>query len=117
MPLLTGVPADEAEKAGGLVFPGHDLLCVPEWRIRIRRGHVMVIPHVHEASLAALPVAIAHELMDLAAEDGTCAELRSNTPHGNQFWDESGAGRGGGRPRGIWPSSCFAALELAHQFS
>jgi len=29
-------------------------------------GHVMVIPHVQRRALAALPVAIAHELMDLA---------------------------------------------------
>ena len=29
-------------------------------------GHVMVIPHKHEASLAALATQTAHELMDLA---------------------------------------------------
>jgi ATP adenylyltransferase len=60
-----GMPVEEAEGASGIVFRGRNcFLCLNAFPYC--SGHVMVIPYVHECSLAALPQETAHELMDLA---------------------------------------------------
>ncbi len=62
-----GMATDEAESAAYLVHRGTDcFVCLNAFPYT--SGHVMVIPHAHEASLAALPVATAHEMMDLAQQ-------------------------------------------------
>jgi ATP adenylyltransferase len=110
--IANGMAADEAEKAAGLVFRGVEcFVCLNAYPYT--SGHVMVIPHKHEASLAALPQETAHELMDLAQK--TERVLTALFAAWDQFWDESGAGGWGGRG---WASAsaCFAALDWGYQF-
>jgi len=92
--IANGTPVDEAEKAGGLVFRGKNcFICLNAYPYT--SGHVMVIPHVHEASLAALPVETAHELMDLAQK--TERALTSlYMPHGINFGLNLGQAAGAG---------------------
>jgi ATP adenylyltransferase len=92
--IANGMPVDEAEMAAGLVFRGTDcFICLNAFPYT--SGHVMVIPHVHEASLAALPVKTAHELMDLAQKtERMLAALYS--PHGMNFGLNLGQAAGAG---------------------
>lgn len=60
-----GMPAEQAERAALIVHRSENTYVVLN-RYPYTSGHVMVLPYLHEASLAALPSAIAHELMDTA---------------------------------------------------
>jgi ATP adenylyltransferase len=63
--IANGTPVAEAEQAGGLIVRGqHCFICLNAYPYA--SGHVMAMPYAHLASLAALPVDAAHELMDLA---------------------------------------------------
>lgn len=63
--IAQGMPRDDAERAAGLVVRGERVfVCLN--RFPYNSGHVMVLPYVHESSLAILPGETAHELMDMA---------------------------------------------------
>lgn len=60
-----GMARDDADRAAGIVLRAHrNYICLN--RFPYTSGHIMVVPNEHEASLAALPSATAHEMMDLA---------------------------------------------------
>jgi ATP adenylyltransferase len=92
--IASGTPADEAEKLGGLVLRGENcFICLNAYPYT--SGHVMVIPTAHEASLAALPVETAHEMMDLAQQtERVLTKLYS--PHGMNFGMNLGQAAGAG---------------------
>ena len=89
-----GADRDVTEKAAGLVFRGKDcFVCLNAYPYT--SGHVMVIPHVHEASLAALPQETAREVMDLAqAAERVLRKIYS--PHGINFGMNLGEAAGAG---------------------
>ena len=81
--IANGMPAEEAEKAGGLVLRGENcFICLNAFPYT--SGHVMVIPKVHEASMAALPVPTAHELIDLAQKTEQVLNA-VYSPHGMNY--------------------------------
>jgi ATP adenylyltransferase len=92
--IAQGMPRDEAEMAGGLVLRGKDcFICLNAYPYT--SGHIMVLPYVHEASLAALPPATAHEIMDLAQKtERVLTALYS--PHGINFGMNLGQAAGAG---------------------
>ena len=92
--IANGKDRDQAEMAAGLILRGKDcFICHNAYPYT--SGHVMVIPHKHEASLAALPVETAHELMDLAQKtERVLASLYS--PHGMNFGLNLGQAAGAG---------------------
>ena len=107
--IANGKDRDQAEMAAGLILRGKDcFICLNAYPYT--SGHVMVIPHKHEASLAALPVKTAHELMDLAQKtERGLASLYS--PHGMNFGLNLGQAAGAGvaagdaltpRRRSLW---------------
>jgi ATP adenylyltransferase len=60
-----GMARDDAECAAGVVARGkHAFACLN--RFPYTSGHIMIVPYEHQASLAALPVEAAHELIDMA---------------------------------------------------
>ncbi|MFP5226180.1 MAG: HIT family protein, partial [Acidobacteriota bacterium] len=60
-----GMDRREAERAAGIVLRAeHNYICVN--RFPYTSGHIMVVPYVHEASLAGLAQETAREMMDLA---------------------------------------------------
>lgn len=60
-----GMPSEQAEKAALIVHRGKTaFVCLN--RFPYTSGHVMVLPYSHEASLAALSLATAHEVMETA---------------------------------------------------
>ena len=92
--IANGMPADDAEMAAGLVFRGAEcFVCLNAYPYT--SGHVMVIPHKHEASLAALPEKTAHELMDLAQKTER-ALTALYSPHGINFGMNLGQAAGAG---------------------
>lgn len=60
-----GMPIELAEKAALIVHRGENTFIVLN-RYPYTSGHTMVLPYTHESSLAALPTAVAHELMNTA---------------------------------------------------
>jgi ATP adenylyltransferase len=92
--IANGMPVDVAEAAGGLVVRGATcFICLNAFPYTA--GHVMVIPYVHEASLAALPIPTAHEVIDLAQKtERVLIELYS--PHGINFGMNLGQAAGAG---------------------
>ena len=92
--IANGMAADEAEMAAGLVLRGKEcFICLNAFPYT--SGHVMVIPHKHEASLAALQPETAHELMDLAQKtERALTSLYS--PHGINFGMNLGQAAGAG---------------------
>ena len=92
--IANGMAMDEAEEAGGLVARGKEcFICLNAFPYT--SGHLMVIPFVHEANLAALPVSTAHELMDLAQKtERVLTKLYS--PHGINFGMNLGQAAGAG---------------------
>jgi ATP adenylyltransferase len=57
-----GMPREEAERAGGIVERAeHSFVLLNAFPYN--NGHLMVVPYRHEASLAALPGAVAAEMM------------------------------------------------------
>ena len=62
--IQNGMPADEAEQAGGLVVRGkHCFISLNAYPYT--SGHVMVMPYAHLDRLDKLPVEAAHELIEL----------------------------------------------------
>jgi ATP adenylyltransferase len=92
--IANGASVDEAEAAAGLIVRGKEcFICLNAYPYT--SGHVMVIPHVHESSLAALPVTTAHELIDLAQKmERVLTSLYS--PHGINFGMNLGKAAGAG---------------------
>jgi ATP adenylyltransferase len=92
--IAQGMPQEKAEEAAGLVFRGTScFVCLNAYPYT--SGHVMVIPLIHEASLAALTLATAHELIDLAQQ--TERALRAvYSPHGINFGMNLGQAAGAG---------------------
>lgn len=92
--IANGTPPEEAEKMGGLVMRGEScFICLNAYPYT--SGHVMVIPKVHEASLAALPAATAHEIMDLAQQTERVLQ-KLYSPHGMNFGLNLGQAAGAG---------------------
>jgi ATP adenylyltransferase len=92
--IANDIPQEEAEAAAGLIFRGHAcFVCLNAYPYT--SGHVMVIPNVHESTLAALPVETAHELMDLA-QTTERALTRLYKPHGLNFGMNLGQAAGAG---------------------
>ncbi len=89
-----GVPAEQAEEAVGLIVRGTScFVCLNAYPYT--SGHVMVIPFLHESSLAALPLSTAHELIDLGQQ--TERVLRAlYSPHGINFGMNLGQAAGAG---------------------
>jgi ATP adenylyltransferase len=60
-----GMPLDDAERAAGVVVRGeHVFICLN--RYPYNSGHIMVVPYVHQGSLAALSPEGAQELIAMA---------------------------------------------------
>ena len=92
--VAAGMPIDDAERAAGLVLRGATcFVCLNTYPYT--SGHVMAIPYVHEASLAALPAATAHELMDLAQKTERAFQALYS-PHGINFGMNLGQAAGAG---------------------
>jgi ATP adenylyltransferase len=92
--IATGAPANAAEAAAGIVHSGEDcFVCLNAFPYT--SGHVMVIPYLHEASLADLPPTTAHEMMDLAqTTERVLGKLYK--PHGVNFGMNLGQAAGAG---------------------
>jgi len=89
-----GMPVDEAERAGGLVFRGeHCFVCLNAYPYT--SGHVMVMPYAHLDRLALLTPEAAHELMDLAQQTEQALE-RLYQPQGFNFGLNLGRAGGAG---------------------
>ena len=92
--IANGTPVAEAEQAGGLIVRGqHCFICLNAYPYA--SGHVMAMPYAHLASLAALPVDAAHELMDLAQRTERVLQGLYN-PHGFNFGMNLGRAAGAG---------------------
>jgi ATP adenylyltransferase len=63
--IAQGMPREEAEEAAGILERGASCYMVLNG-FPYNSGHLMVVPYLHEASLAALPPATAMEMMMLA---------------------------------------------------
>lgn len=63
--IASGMPAEEAEAAGGLILRGTNCFISLNAYPYIS-GHVMVMPYAHLDRLAMVPRETAHEMMDLA---------------------------------------------------
>lgn len=89
-----GMPRDEAEAAGHIVYRGKDcFVCLNAFPYT--SGHVMVMPYAHLDRLIALPTATAHELMDLAQRTERALE-QAYRPHGLNFGLNLGEAAGAG---------------------
>jgi ATP adenylyltransferase len=89
-----GMPVNEAERAGGLVFRGlHCFVCLNAYPYT--SGHVMVMPYAHLDRLALLTPEAAHELMDLAQQTEQALE-RLYRPQGLNFGMNLGRAGGAG---------------------
>ncbi|MGD0830208.1 MAG: HIT domain-containing protein, partial [Terracidiphilus sp.] len=87
-------PAEQAEAAAGLIMRGaHCFVCLNAYPYT--SGHVMVMPYAHLDRLAALPVEVAHELIDLAQQTERALE-RLYRPHGFNFGLNIGKAGGAG---------------------
>ena len=92
--IAQGMPAEEAERSIHLLERGPACFVVLNG-YPYNNGHLMVVPYQHEASLAALPLATAEEMMRFArrAERG----LREvYTPHGLNMGLNLGESAGAG---------------------
>lgn len=89
-----GMPAEEAERAAHIVLRGQScFICLNAYPYT--SGHVMVIPFAHEASLSALPLETAREMMDLTQQ--TVRTLESAySPHGINLGMNLGKAAGAG---------------------
>jgi ATP adenylyltransferase len=89
-----GTPSEEAERAAGIVLRAEfTFLCLNAYPYST--GHVMVVPYLHESSLAALDPSITHEMMDIAQQtERAFAEIYS--PQGMNFGLNLGKAAGAG---------------------
>ncbi len=89
-----GMPADQAERAAGVVFRGRlNFICLN--RYPYNSGHIMVVPYAHLSSLAALDAEIAHELVDLAQQSERALQEVYH-PHGFNMGLNLGQAAGAG---------------------
>ena len=94
-----GMKREKAEAAGGLVLRAeHCFVCLNAFPYT--SGHVMVMPYAHLDRLAALPIATAHELMDLAQLTERVLE-RVYKPQGFNFGMNVGQSAGAGVARHV----------------
>jgi ATP adenylyltransferase len=92
--IANGMPVDEAEAAGGLVVRGQSsFICLNAFPYA--SGHIMILPKVHESSLAALPASTAHEIMDFAQKTERVLKALYK-PHGINFGMNLGQAAGAG---------------------
>ena len=92
--IATGMDAEKAEMAGGLVLRGqHCFLCLNAFPYT--SGHLMIVPFAHLDRLAALPAEAAHELMDLTQRTERALD-RLYSPHGFNFGVNVGQAAGAG---------------------
>ncbi|HVU48185.1 MAG TPA: HIT domain-containing protein [Terracidiphilus sp.] len=92
--IAVGMDRDEAESAAGIVLRAkHCFICLNAFPYT--SGHVMAMPYAHLDRLAALPVATAHELMNLAQRTERVLD-RVYTPHGFNFGMNVGQAAGAG---------------------
>ncbi len=89
-----GMPADEAEAAGGLVFRGRHCFIVLN-AYPYTSGHVLVMPYAHLDRIAQLSTEAAHEMMDLAQQTERVLESVYH-PHGLNFGMNLGQAAGAG---------------------
>jgi ATP adenylyltransferase len=89
-----GMPTEQAEKAAGIVHRSrHTFLCLNAYPYAT--GHVMIVPYAHQRSLAALDIAVAHEMIDTAQQtERALNQLYS--PHGMNFGLNLGQAAGAG---------------------
>jgi ATP adenylyltransferase len=89
-----GMPPADAERSAGVICRSHfNYICLN--RYPYNAGHILIVPYVHQASLAALDPATSHEMMDLAQR----AELALGTvyhPHGCNMGLNLGQAAGAG---------------------
>jgi ATP adenylyltransferase len=89
-----GMPAEEAERAALLVYRAPEIfVCLN--RFPYNSGHLMVLPYLHESSLAALPPPVAHALID-HAQRAERALRTVYTPDGLNLGMNLGAAAGAG---------------------
>ncbi|HEY1987296.1 MAG TPA: HIT domain-containing protein [Terracidiphilus sp.] len=89
-----GMPRDEAEGAGGLIWRGqHCFICLNAYPYT--SGHVMVMPYAHLDRLAKMTPESAHELIDLAQKTEQALE-HLYRPHGFNFGLNLGQAAGAG---------------------
>jgi len=92
--IASGMSADCAEAAGGLVHRGkYCFICLNAFPYT--SGHVMVMPYAHLDRLAKLPTETAHELMDLAQRTERLLNYVYR-PHGFNFGLNVGQAAGAG---------------------
>lgn len=89
-----GTAAEDAERAAGILVRGPLTFLVLN-AYPYSSGHLMVVPYVHESSLAALDTATAHELIETAQRvERVLGEVYS--PHGFNFGMNLGRAAGAG---------------------
>jgi ATP adenylyltransferase len=89
-----GMPVEQAEKAAGIVHRSeHTFLCLNAYPYAT--GHVMIVPYVHQSSLAALEIAVTHEMIDTAQQTERALN-QMYTPHGMNFGLNLGQAAGAG---------------------
>ena len=92
--ISTGMDPSEAEAAGGLVLRAeHNFICLNAFPYT--SGHIMIVPYAHLDRIAPLPIAAAHELIDLAQRTEHVLD-RIYTPHGFNFGMNIGQAAGAG---------------------
>ena len=89
-----GMVAEEAESAAGVVYRGqHCFICLNAFPYT--NGHVMAMPYAHLDRLAKMPVAAAHELIELAQLTERALDHIYH-PHGFNFGMNVGKAAGAG---------------------
>lgn len=89
-----GMPAEEAEAAGGIVHRGTQCYIALN-AFPYTSGHVMILPYAHLDRLAQMPVETAHEMMDLAQQTERVLQ-RVYRPQGLNFGWNLGEAAGAG---------------------
>jgi ATP adenylyltransferase len=92
--IANGMPIETAERAANIVLRAANCFIVLN-AYPYSSGHVMIVPFVHEASLAALSAETAHEMMDLAQRVARVLE-QVYRPHGLNFGMNLGKAAGAG---------------------
>jgi ATP adenylyltransferase len=89
-----GVSADDAEKAAGIILRAERTFLVLN-AYPYATGHLMVIPYLHEGSLAALDRSVTHELIDIAQRTELLFQ-KLYSPHGMNYGLNLGKAAGAG---------------------
>jgi ATP adenylyltransferase len=89
-----GTSQEIAEQAAGIIHRArHTFLCLNAYPYAT--GHVMIVPYRHESSLAALDLAVTHEMIDTAQQVERDLNQLYN-PHGMNFGLNLGKAAGAG---------------------